>query len=770
MKQKFLGTPVRAAAAVAMMPWALVGGAHAQGQVQATEQSDDTLVDIVVTAQKRSESLQTVPASVTAIDGDALASSGTTDLFQVVKQVPGVVFARAPDDGLGLTFRGLGTLARSHAFEQSVALFTDGVFNGKGRLYTTSMFDVERVEFIKGTQSTLLGKNASLGAINVVFRQPGSELSAEGRAGIEVENGGYVADLAADVPAGDKVAFRIVGHLNDQDGFVTNTATGREGPVHKDLGLRFLMRGDITDGVRLSASYQYSNNRMIGTNFQLVGNIPPAMGEGSLDFTSDQLTSRTPTGDTEHRMRSHSAQAKLEMDVGSNVLTLQTSYINYSLNQLDDFDYANQDTVNFLRTETYRQNAHEIRFQSPSGGNIEYMVGGFYMDSRWDTTDDQEWKVPGFPPAPDPISGQLFNGPYATNLNQDFKAYSAFASGTFRFNEAVRISGGGRYTHETKNGFMTRKSREPYTIWNSFAVPPFDPTSVSHDANFFDGNISLQYDAARDVMLYASFGHGSKSGGYVETNTVAVPPSLLVNGKIPAALVRAGSFIDDEFTKSYEIGLKSMLFDRKLRFNVLGYITDVKDFQDTVFTGGPLGFITTNGPAKSKGFEVDTAYKVNSELELQGNLAYVDATMIIQPIDPVSLLPVVDASGEPVYERYRRSQAPKLSLSGSMNYDRSLSNAVNLHLGATVQHRSSMFNLRQELFPSKALTTVDLSAGVSASDGAWSLNIVAKNIGNTLSEEFAFPSPDPRYGAFYGAHIGASNWGRTVLLTAGFKL
>ena len=130
--------------------------------------------DIVVTAQKRSESVQHIPVSVMAVGGEQLATQSVKDLFQAVTLVPGVVFSRAPDDGLALTFRGLGTQARPQAFEQSVALFTDGVFLGKSRLYSTGFFDVDRMEFIKGTQSTLLGKNASLGAISIVTKQPGN--------------------------------------------------------------------------------------------------------------------------------------------------------------------------------------------------------------------------------------------------------------------------------------------------------------------------------------------------------------------------------------------------------------------------------------------------------------------------------------------------------------------------------------------------------------------------------------------------------------------
>lgn len=183
--------------------------AQAQDAVSQPEEDASGVGEIVVTAQKRSESVQRVPISVTAVSGDALAAQGVKDLFQAVALVPGVVFSRAPDDGLALTFRGMGTTARLQAFEQSVALFTDGVFFGKVRLYSTSFFDVDRMGFINGSQSTLLGKNASFGAISVVTRQPGDVFSFEGRGGYEFENGGYTVDGAADLPLAEDVWQRV---------------------------------------------------------------------------------------------------------------------------------------------------------------------------------------------------------------------------------------------------------------------------------------------------------------------------------------------------------------------------------------------------------------------------------------------------------------------------------------------------------------------------------------------------------------------------------
>jgi iron complex outermembrane receptor protein len=564
--------------------------------------------EIVVTAQKRSESAQRIPVSVTAIGGQQLAAQGVKDLFQAVTLVPGVVFSRAPDDGLALTFRGLGTQARPQAFEQSVALFNDGVFLGKSRLYSTGFFDVDRMEFIKGTQSTLLGKNASLGAISIVTRQPGDTFSIEGRAGYEFEDGGYQLDAASDLPINDKISLRVAAHYNDLDGWVHNDTTGHDGPEHKDLGLRATLRADLTDTFKVTLSDQYADNRQIGSSYQLVGGaVPPQYGESTLDDHTAQFTSLTNDGDTHHVTRSNIASIKGELQIGTHTLVAQSAYVTYKLHNLDDFDFSTDDSVNFDRSERYRQFTQELRIQSPTGGKLDYMAGFFFLSSHWNSLENQIWQVPGFPPAGPPGPGQLFNGPFANHFVQDQKAYSGFASGTYHFTDRLRLAGGVRFTRETKDVVYGRVAEAPFTVWNTIANPPFDPTPLSHNSNFVDGNVSLQYDVTHNVMAYASFGHGSKAGGFVESNTVAVPPTALVDGKVPAALVAAGSAIKDEKVKSYEVGIKTTLFDRRLRFNVAGFWTDIRNFQDTIFTGGTLGFITFNGPARSRGVEVETA-------------------------------------------------------------------------------------------------------------------------------------------------------------------
>lgn len=726
--------------------------------------------EIVITARKRSEAAQRVPISVSVLPAQVLSREKVKDLFQAVALVPGAVFSRAPDDGGSLTFRGLGTASRPTAFEQSIALFSDGVFLGKTQLYSITLFDLDRAEFIKGTQSTMLGKNASLGAISLISHEPGDRLSFEGSAGYEFVDGGYQLDEASDLPLSDKVSLRVAAHYNDLNGWVHNDITGHNGPEHKDLGLRATIRARVSDRFTLTGSYQHSDNKQIGASYQLVGgDLPAIFGDDRLDGHTSQFTAATSSGDTVHRTRSNIASLKAELEIGTHTLVAQSAYVGYALHNIDDFDFSPDDSNVFDRTEKYRQFTQEIRLQSPTGGRFDYMAGLFLLASHWDSFEIQDWHVPGFPPVAPPPPGQLFNGPFANHFIQTQKSYSGFASGTWRLTGAVRLTGGLRYTRETKNALFSRVALPPLTVWNTIANPPFEPTPLRHGSSFLDGNLTAQYDVARDVMAYASFGHGSKSGGFVQTNTIAVPPSLLVNGKVPPALVAAGAAVKDESVWSYEAGIKSELFQRRLRLNVDVFSTNIKNFQDTVFTGGTLGFITFNGPVRSRGVEVESSFQASPQLRIDGGLTYADSTGIIQPIDPATNAPAVDANGNPIFERFRRSQAPRLIFNAGPSYEAPLNSRFTWHAGAMVRHRSMMFNQRQEEFPSRALTTLDLWAGVDARNGRWGVDIMAKNVTNAISEDFASPSVDPRFSAFFGSYLAGPNPLRTVMLSAHVK-
>jgi iron complex outermembrane receptor protein len=717
--------------------------------IRAAVPDEDRLDQITVTAQKRAESSQDVPITIDALSADELARANLRNLFQVADYVSGMVFSRAPDDGMALTFRGLGSPARSQAFEQSIGLFMDGIFLAKARLYSSAFFDLDRAEIIKGTESTLLGKNTSLGAISLVTRQPGSVYDADVRVAHEFADGGETYDLGFDLPLTPVFSVRQAIHYNDTSGWVKNTATGRSVPIDDDFATRTTAVLSAWEALSVSASYQHNDNKRLGTPYQIVDpDLAPIFGEGLLNDREDVLTSLTKTGETTHISEINFYNLKLQLNLGEYSLLSQTARVDYNLNYDDDFDFSPEPWIDFLRSENYQQFTEELRLASPAGKTIDYIVGVFFFHSDWHSVEHQDWGVPDWPPGT-PIAGQLFNGPFTNDFNERTSSKSAYASANWHWAEQWRLNTGLRYTDERKDTLFGRTNAAPLTIWNTAANPPFPTTALPFSDSFLDGNASLQFFPANNQMLYISYGRGTKTGGYVETNTNAYPVFA-----DPAV----DSLIKSEVSQTVEAGIKSTLLDRKLRVNASIFHTLISNFQDTLFTGAVAGFITENVPARSKGFEFETAWQANRDLRLSSAVTYADATETRSAQDAI-LVPSITC------HVCRATQAPAWNGTAEAEYRRPITGSLNLLSAAHFRYRGSMYNQEGEAFPSSPYRPLDLSLGVANSNGSWSLTAQVKNVNNSLSEDFASPSVAPNF-----AGLGSPAPLRTVWLSASAHL
>ncbi|HMH28640.1 MAG TPA: TonB-dependent receptor [Steroidobacteraceae bacterium] len=703
------------------------------------------LEEITVTAQKRAESSQDVPMTINTVSADAMSRDNVRNLFQIADYVPGMVFSRAPDDGMALTFRGLGSPARSQAFEESIGLFMDGIFLAKARLYSSAFFDLDRAEMIKGTDSTLLGKNTSLGAISLITRQPGAAYDADVRVAREFADGGETYDLGFDLPITPVFAVREAIHYNDTAGWVKNTATGRSVPIDDDFASRTTAVLRPWEIFTVSASYQHSDNKRLGTPYQIVDpNLDPIFGEGVLNDREDVLTSLTKTGETTHISEINFYNLKLQWDLGQYTLVSQTARVDYNLAYDDDFDFSPEPWIDFIRLENYQQFTEELRLASPTGRAVDYIVGAFLFHSDWHSVEHQDWGVPDWPPGT-PIAGQLFNGPFTNDFNERTDSKSAFATATWHFTDQWRLTTGLRYSNERKDTLFGRTNAAPLTIWNTLANPPFPTTALPFSDSFLDGNANLQFAPSSNEMLYLAYGHGTKTGGYVETNSNAYP--VLADPAVD-------SLIKSEVAQTVEAGIKSSLLEHRLRVNASIFHTAISNFQDTLFTGAAAGFITENLPARSKGFEFETAWQASRNLRLAGAVTHSDATETRTALDAV-LVPSI------LCRVCRATQAPIWNATSGADYQRPITASLNLLAGAHFRYRGSMYNQQGDAFPSAPYRPLDLSLGVASGNGIWSLMGQVKNVNNSLSEDFASPSVAPN---FAGSASPAPL--RTIWLTA----
>jgi iron complex outermembrane receptor protein len=688
-------------------------GARASWAGNADEALEPELAEIVVTARKRPQPIDDVPIAIDAVTAPTLAATATRDLFDLAGLVPGMVFSRAPDDGLALTLRGVGTPARSQAFDQSIALFLDGTFLAKGKLYPLALFDTERVEVLRGPHSTEVGKNASVGALSVVSREPGESNAVNAAASWDAQRGGYVLEAGTDVQLGTDSALRVAGTQLDRHGWVQNDATGHEVPEDKDTGVRMTLRTRPLPGLSGVLRFQYSDYDRLGTAMQLVGppgSGGPGAGDTTLDDRSFAFTPRGPGGESHHATLAHLASAHFDLDSRGLTWVSETAWVDYRASTLDDLDFSASSDVDFQRAETFHQISQELRVASAAGGRIEYLAGAFFLRSRWHSLETEYWNVPGFPPGL-PIAGQLFNGPFTNDFLQNTQSEALFANGTWRANQRWSLFAGLRLTGERKDVVYGRFNSAPLTLWNTVINPPFALTPLEFDGHFLDGNLAAQFELGRAAMAYASFGRGNKLGGFVETNGVP--------NADPAQDARIGS----ETTNAWELGARYHALGDRLRLNLTLFDMEIANFQDTTFNG--TAFVTTNLPARSRGIEFESSWISPLGIEARFAATWADATELIGG------------------QTFQLTQAPRWTGVASIGYSHQLAARLRTSIGADLRYRDAMFNQRGELFPSSAFAPLGLRMAVEDATGAWGVALIGRNVTNQVSAEFAGPTPDP---------------------------
>ena len=682
----------------------------------------DSVEEIFITATKREIAAEDAPASVAVVEPEELADTHTDDLFELAVLVPSMVFSRAPDDGLALTFRGVGSPARPQALDQSIALFVDGVFLAKGRLYPGAMFDVERIEVFRGPHAAEIGKNASIGAISVVSRTPGDELGAELRTEVDVENGGYALDAATDLPIAPWAKLRLALNRIDSQGWLRNRATGNRVPAEEAWGFRGTLALDPTESISAVLRYQYRDAERLGNGVQIVtpsGAEVPGFGETRLDHHTNAFTTYGRDGESFHDTASHVVSARLGFELGEWELVSETAYVRYDAPYVDDIDFNPADHVDLVREEGFDQFSQELRIVSPSGRTIEFLLGVFYLHSDWHSIENQRWETPGYPPG-SPIEGELFNGPFVNDFQQDVRTISGFASASWNVTERLRVNGALRVTNEEKDAALGRTATPPFTLWNTVFNPPFPRSPLRFDGTWVDGNLSVQLDLTDDAMAYVSFGQGTKLGGFVETNTIPTPDP------------RTEARIETEVARSYEAGVKSRHLGGELALEAIAFYMDVEDFQDTTFTGS--AFITGNLPVRSRGFELTARWAPLEDLSLWTAFTWANATEEI---------PVVNG-GVSVRRDFQMTQAPRWSGLAGVEYRRVIGKGLAIRARADVRYRDAMFSQRGELFEIDSFATLGLQLAFEEAEGArWGFAVSSRNVTDTVNGDFAAPVPDP---------------------------
>ena len=696
---------------------------------------------IVVTAQKREQNLQDVPISVQAVGGDILDDMNITSFENM--EIPGVHIGQD-----SIVVRGIGA-GGNRGFELSAPMFHDGVFLSRGRQQRLAFLDVERIEFLKGPQTTYLGKNAIAGAINTISRRPTDNFEAIFEISNEFEHDEVTAFVALSGPLSDTFRARAAFKYRDIDGWIDNTANGRVGPAEEDKLFRLSAEWDVSETLQAFFKFERAEidqfegatqktrcapNDFIDPtldNCTLDNSRAVVLEESAFPFGRDLgvIPAYVNSGDSNVELiENTAAQLILTWDIGGYELVSSTSYYEFDSEAFRKFDVSTFPVAIGHVPELVEQTSQEIKLMSPRDGSVDWIVGVYYDKNDREIDAEAIINLPPFSQR-GMLGPQIAVGSFDTRESKSLAVYGEVG---FDFGESWRVILGGRYSDVKHDGFATNTTNF-ITPVGPAPLPGFVTDSDTHDKEFQPA-ISLEWRPSDGTLLYASWKEGFKSGGpnarLSATDTVAYGP---------------------EFVTAYEVGAKMTLLDGAATLNIALFQSDFTDLQvQSLDTTNGLNFVTQNAAsATSLGLEIDGAWAVSEEWTLFANISILDAEYDDFPSfacyafpaqtaaegcisDPVTNVGSQDLSGKPLV------QAPDLSGSIAVEWRHPLTiGSLQLELSSRLDiFYTDDFQTAANQHPSgiqDGYSKIDLRVAIGSVDGVWSLAFIGRNLTDELT-------------------------------------
>ncbi|MBS3960529.1 MAG: TonB-dependent receptor [Sandarakinorhabdus sp.] len=725
--------------------------APALAQDAAGAQTSGSGEEIIVTAQRREQTLAEVPQSLSVIGGPVLERQQATSFLDFASMVPGLTVTQTNPGESRLILRGVNT----GSVGSTVAVYVDDVPFGSSGSFSNGgvlagdfdTFDVARIEVLRGPQGTLYGSNALGGVLKYVTALPNLEtFEAKAQAGLEDTKGGdlgYFGSAMVNAPLGDKVAFRVSGYYRSNPGYVDVIGRNEEGADdNASYGGRASLLFQPTETLTIRLAAQLQNIRVDSPSSFTVNplTLKPVNPITGGPTGGDRLRyERTPeNNDIDYRLYS----GTVDWDIGFATLTSVTSYAEQDVRQITDITtnaarglanliYAPTapGTVglrfrNDIRLEKFTQ---ELRLSSPDSETFEWQVGGYYTDET--STLDQEFQpfslVSGalIPPAGS-FGPFTFDRFVTANISAKYEEYAFFGSGTLYLGDRFGITVGGRYSHNSQSS-----DQEVVQLGNGA------PQSGSSSEGVFTWSVAPRFELSDRTSIYARVAKGYRPGG----------PNFLPPGA-PADFPT--EFAADTII-SYEVGFRTETPNRTFSLDASAFYLDWDDILilSTVQTpAGPVGVNSNGQRAKSQGFEATATMRPIDGLSVMVNAAYTDAKLVD---DTVPSSGGANLTGGLAGDQLPYS--PKWQTSISADYDWQLSSGTTAYVGTSLRmlgdqvagfnaaYRTA-FNRRVEI---DGYAVLDARAGIDF--GQFSVSVYARNLTNSYgvvsAEGYPFAVP-----------------------------
>lgn len=702
---KFVSRMFTGASTVALFHVMAMGSASAQTAAEEAAAQDSGSDAIIVTAQRRDQRLQDVPISMAVIGGAELENNAISNITELAPRIPNFSITRSPAAN-AVTMRGVGASTGSPSLEQSVVIFVDGIYGGNNRQFGAAFMDVGRIEVLRGPQGALVGKNTVAGAINIITRRPSNEFGGYVTADYDFLLDGPTIEGGLDIPLGGGFAARVVGRYSDLEGYIHNELTDRDEPTQREWVGRVSLGYDNGGPVTAFLKYERSESDGLGNGNQIWAPSKPGY---ELDFKKFARTSDRPETNT---FDTNNLVAQFDFDLDWATLTSITGYSGFKYREHLDSDWTPLEGAISDFDMDLDQFSQELRLVSATDSNFDYAAGALVQVS-----DLYELRTS--------IVLQTQSASNVRWMDQKTKDISAYAQAGYNFGQ-LRLQGSLRYSNVRKEANYKRLTGPLAQQYSGIQVRNFD---AELENNLWDPSVVLQYRPNNDMMFYASFQMGSKSGGF------------------QGAIANAEEFsfvIFPERSRSFEAGAK-IGFAGGSYFNLAAFHTTYDDLQISTAISSPDGlsspFFTGNaGSARAIGVEVDGLIRFSRAFEISVNGAWnpeAKFTSFRSGPCPTGRIPDGDRPGSCNLTGLRLPYTPRLQATVSAQYRQELTDSLRLTLGGSAFYRGLArqavdeddFNIQDEH------VKLDARIAIGAIDDSWEIGVVGRNLTDILTKQ-----------------------------------
>lgn len=770
---------------------ALFSGAQARAAVEQVAQIDPersnaavaesesdavTGLDIVVTAQKQSQRAREVPIAVSAVSGDQLAESNIARLTDLVAIVPNFSLSLAALQPITFV-RGFGTTG-SFSFEQAVGKFVDNVSYGRDFDGRYPLYDLERIEVLKGPQVLLYGNSSTAGALNISTRKPGNAFEADGSIAYEFAGEEVLTQGGVTLPIAQDISLRVAGiYQRLGKGWIYNTLTGGNEPTYRNYGGRATLRIATIPDVEIMLKAEVDRTRQIGTTSQPIkqGVLPNAQftdaildDNRAVDYSGAPFFMRD-----ENAINFETYQSDIIWSVGPGTLTSTTAYRKVRSGNTETGAFQ-RPLLTLSSGQKFNQFSQELRYAG-TVGDLDFLLGGYFERNNAHIFVPTNLNLAA-------IGSPLAPFARVTTYDQRASSYSPFGQLTYQITPEFKISAGARYTVVRKTtdqalfganfipSISFDTSRQQVEAASNPAITPLIRNVLGGTVHTFTGirtreehfqpQVVAQYDFAPRNMLFLKYVKGAKAGGVDATYT----------GNATLASPTQAQFAPEE-AESFESGFKGLVLDGTLEYALTAYNTTFTDLQTSAFVGTVL-FVTNVGKARTRGVEFEVHARPVKGLSIDATANYQEAKYLSFPNAPctVAQTPLPPAAPAPCTQDLSGAPTPfnsKFSGSFGVGYELPVIDGYRLNGGWSLVYRSryNTSTNNDRLGEQKSTVTVDAHLDLKPDQGWWTLSLFGRNLTDEKYKEYSVAAPLIRGG--FNTYLSR---GRQIGLRLGVKM